>query len=196
MMLPEIVMKQPKVRIPKQKVLTYDDYAALTPPDSGNYELHNGQIIYMPSPIPQQQHISINLSSKLTNHIRKYKLGEIFTSPLDVFFTTIDTFQPDIFFLSNDRLHLIGDKKIEGAPDLIVEILSPSNKPKEMGYKKIIYEMSDVKEYWIINLEKQTLTQYENVEGEFVSRRVFQKTDTLTSLIINGFEIPMNELFG
>ncbi len=196
MMLPEIVMKQPKVRIPKQKVLTYDDYAALTPPDSGNYELHNGQIIYMPSPIPTHQIVSNNLATDLTIFLRKHKLGRIFTAPMDVVFNPIDTFQPDIFFLSNDRLHLIGDKKIEGAPDLIVEILSPSNKPKEMGYKKIIYEMSDVKEYWIINLEKQTLTQYENVEGEFVSRHIFQKTDALTSLIINGFEIPMNELFG
>ena len=195
MMLPEIVMKQPKVRIPKQKVLTYDDYALLTPPDSGNYELHNGQIIYMPSPIPIHQQVSNNLATDLTVFLRKHKLGRIFTAPMDVVFNPIDTFQPDILFLSNDRLHLIGDKKIEGAPDLVIEILSPSNKPKEMGYKKIIYELSGVREYWVINLEKEILTQYENVENEFVSRHVFKKTETLNSLIINGFEMKMNELF-
>ncbi len=194
-MLPEIVMKYPKVRIPKQKMLTYDDYALLTPPDSGNYELHNGQIIYRPSPIPLHQKISMRLSSRLFNHVDSNKLGEIFTAPMDVIFTSLDTFQPDIFFLSNDQLHLIGDKKIEGAPDLVVEILSSSNTPKEMGYKKIIYELSGVREYWVINLEKQIVTQYENVEGEFVSRRIYQKIDTLTSLIINGFDIKMAELF-
>lgn len=195
MMSPEIVMKQPKVRIPKQKMLTYDDYALLTPPDSGNYELHNGQIIYMPSPIPPHQKLSMRLSSRLFNYTDENKLGEIFTAPMDVVFNPIDTFQPDIFFISNERLSLIGDKKIEGAPDLVVEILSPSNNPKEMGYKKVIYEMSNVKEYWVINLKKQILTQYENIEGEFVSRRVFQNTDNLTSFTIKGFEMPMSKLF-
>jgi Uma2 family endonuclease len=195
MMSPEVIMKQPKARIPKQKLLTYADYVLLTPPDSGNYELHNGQIIYMPSPIPPHQKLSMRLSSRLFNHTDENKLGEIFTAPMDVVFNPIDTFQPDIFFLSNDRLHLIGDKKIEGAPDLVVEILSPSNNPKEMGYKKVIYEMSNVKEYWIINLKKQILTQYENIEGEFISRRIFQNTDTLTSITVNGFEMPMSKLF-
>ena len=195
MMSPEVIMKQPKARIPKQKLLTYEDYVLLTPPDSGNYELHNGQIIYMASPIPPHQIVSNNLATNLTVHLRKHKLGRIFTAPMDVVFNPIDTFQPDIFFLSNDQLHLIGDKKIEGAPDLIVEILSPSNNPKEMGYKKVIYEMSGVKEYWIINLKKQILTQYENIDGEFVSRRIFQITDTLTSLTIKDFETPMSELF-
>ncbi len=195
MMSPEVVMKQPKVRIPKQKMLTYDDYVRLTPPDSGNYELHNGQIIYMPSPIPLHQIVSDNLSANLIVYLRKHKLGRIISAPMDVVFNPIDTFQPDILFLSNERLSLIGDKKIEGAPDLVVEILSPSNNPKEMGYKKVIYEMSNVKEYWIINLKKQILTQYENIEGEFLIHRVFEKKDTLTSLTINGFEMPMNELF-
>ena len=195
MMLPEVIMKQPKVRIPKPRLLTYDDYVRLTPPDSGNFELHNGQIIYMASPIPTHQKLSIRLSNRLFNHIDKHKLGEILTAPMDVVFTPNDIVQPDILYLSNERLHLIGDKKIEGAPDLAIEILSPSNTPKEMGYKKLLYELSGVREYWIINLDKKTLAQYENVDGEFFMRHVFQKTDTLTSLIIKDFEMSMNELF-
>ena len=114
---------------------------------------------------------------------------------MDVIFMQNDTIQPDILFLSNERLHLIGDKKIDGAPDLVVEILSPSNNAKEMGYKKLVYEFSGVREYWVINLTKKTLTQYENVEGEFFMRRVFKETDTLTSLVLTGFETPMNALF-
>jgi Uma2 family endonuclease len=103
--------------------------------------------------------------------------------------------QPDLLYLSKERLHLVGAKKIEGAPDLVVEILSPSNHSKEMGYKKLIYELSGVREYWLVNLDKKTLTQYENVENEFYMRRIFQYADTLTSIILTGFETSMSELF-
>ena len=137
-MLPEIVMKYPKVRIPKRKMLTYDDYVRFTPSESGNYELHDGQIIYTPSPKPKHQKLSMRLSSQLFSHVDRHQLGEILTAPMDVVFNPNDTFQPDILFLSNDRLPLIGNAKIEGAPDLVVEILSASNTPKEMGYKKDI----------------------------------------------------------
>ena len=64
-----------------------------------------------------------------------------------------------------------------------------------MRYKKLVYEMCGVCEYWIVNLDKKTLTQYENVDGEFFMRCIFQKTDTLTSLCIKDFETPMSELF-
>ncbi len=194
-MTTEIITVRPKVRIPEPKMLTYDDYVRLTPPDSGNYELHNGKIIYIATPIPQHQFFSNNLTANLTIYLRKNKLGRAISAPMDTVFTLYDTLQPDILFLGTDRLHLIGNKKIEGAPDLVVEILSPSNAPKEMGYKKLVYEMSNVREYWVVNLVKKTLAQYENVEGEFMMRRVFQEKDTLTSLIIEGFETKMSDLF-
>ena len=194
-MLSEISMKEPNAHISRPHLLTYEDYARLTPPDSGNYELHNGQIIYMATPIPPHQIFAINLATEMNVHVRRNKLGRVIAAPMDTFFTLHDTFQPDILFLSNERLYLIGDKKIEGAPDLVVEILSPSNKPKEMKHKKSVYEFSGVREYWVVNLKKQTLTQYENVEGEFYMRHVFQKTDTLTSLVITDFKTPMRELF-
>ena len=194
-MTTEIIMVRPKVRIPQPKMLTYDDYVRLTPPDSGNYELHNGKIIYIATPIPLHQFFSNNLATNLTVYLRENKLGRAISAPMDTVFTPYDTLQPDILFLGTDRLHLIGNKKIEGAPDLVVEILSPSNSAKEMGYKKLVYEMSNVREYWVVNLVKKTLTQYENVEGEFIMRRVFQEHDTLTSLIIEGFETEMSGLF-
>ena len=194
-MVKEFVIKYPKVRVSQPKMLTYADYVKQTPPDSGNYELLNGQIIYMASPIPNHQRCAINLQTELHIFAKKHKVGVVFPAPMDVIFTQHDTIQPDILFLSNERLHFIGDKKIDGAPDLVVEILSPSNNAKEMSYKKSVYEFSGVREYWVINLTKKTLTQYENVEGEFVMRRVFKETDTLTSLVLTGFETPMNALF-
>lgn len=185
----------PKAKLPRKKVLTYDDYARLTPPDNGNYELHDGKIIFMPTPTPLHQRLSMRLSNRLFNFIEQHRLGEVFSAPMDVVFTPTDTFQPDLLFLSNERLHLIGNKKIEGAPDLVIEILSPSNTPKEMSYKKFVYEVCDVREYWLINLEKKCITQYEKLNNELIIKQIFQIGEDLTSIVIDGFNTPVAGLF-
>ncbi len=191
----QIISKPATVRLPKAKRLTYADYARLTPPDSSIYELHNGQIITMPTPTPKHQIFSTNLVTEINIFIRSKKLGRVIAAPMDTVFTPNDVLQPDILFLSNENLHLIGDKKIEGAPDLVIEILSPSNHAKEMAYKKMIYEISGVREYWLVNLENQTITQYENIEKEFVKRQVFQKDAVLAAIVLKGFQIRLDALF-
>lgn len=187
---------QPKVRkFPQPKLLTYDDYVRLTPPDSGNYELRNGKIIYMPSPTTQHQRLSSRLNILLGNFIMQNQLGEIFAAPMDTKFTEIDTFQPDLLFVSNKKLSIIEEKRINGVPDLVIEILSPSNDAKEMSYKKHIYESSGVAEYWLINLEKKTLVQYERVEDELRWSKTLFSTDTLISKVLSGFELHLNQIF-
>lgn len=178
----------------KEKLLTYEDYVALTPPDSGNYELHQGKIIFMASPTPEHQDVSAELSARMRIFASTNKLGKVFSAPLDTAFSPIDTFQPDILFISKDRLSIIGDKKIEGAPDLVVEVLSESNIPKEMSYKKHIYESSGVQEYWLINLAKSTVTVYSNVAGELMPVGIFKKKETITSGVLTGFRIPVAEI--
>jgi Uma2 family endonuclease len=185
----------PKPKVHRKKKLTYRDYARLTPPDSGDYELHDGNIILMPTPTPKHQRLSMRLSNRLFNHIETNQLGEVFTAPMDTVFTANDVLQPDLLYLSTSRLHLIGDKKIEGAPDLVVEILSPSNTTKEMSYKKFIYEVSEVREYWVINVEKKTITQYESIENELRIRQIYQEQDTLTSVVLEGFSVAIAGLF-
>lgn len=178
----------------RKKILTYDDYAALTPPDSGNYELHNGKIVFMPSPSPSHQRVVLRLSSKMYFFVESNQLGEVFIAPLDTVFTNINTFQPDILFISKNREQIIGDKKIEGAPDLVVEVLSEGNKPAEMSYKKYIYESHLVQEYWLINLNKNTVTVYANREGELMLEGVFNKGDVINSQVLPGFSIPVSDI--
>lgn len=180
----------------KKKILKYADYVRLTPPDSGNYELHEGKIIFMPTPSPLHQIVSANLLVAIHNFIKKNQLGRVFAAPMDTVFTPTDVLQPDLLFLSKERLHLIGDKKIEGAPDLVVEILSPSNSSRAMSYKKFVYEVCDVNEYWVIHLEKKTITQYIKIENELFPHKIFQATDTLTSTVLKGFELSVEEIFG
>jgi Uma2 family endonuclease len=149
----------------------------------------------MPTPIPAHQRLSMRLSNRLFNYIDVHHLGEIFAAPMDTVFTPTDVLQPDLLFLSTARLHLIGEKKIEGAPDLVIEILSPSNGPKEMSYKKFIYEITEVREYWVINIDKKSITQYEKIENEFHIRTVFQEKDTLVSIVLEGFSTNVQTLF-
>jgi Uma2 family endonuclease len=160
--LPSFITHKEKQKHTQPRLLTYDDYARLTPVDSGNYELHNGKIIFMPSPIEEHQDTSMAISSHLYFHVKKYDLGKVLAAPMDTIFTPNDTFQPDILFVSKERLSII-DRQVKGVPDFIIEILSDGNTPKEMSHKKDIYESTGVKEYWFINLKKKTLIQYENV---------------------------------
>lgn len=184
-----------KVRIPKVKLLTYDDYFKLTPPDSGNFELHNGQIIYMPTPIPLHQKISGKLHFSLFGHIMTNGLGELFAAPMDTKLTENDTVQPDLLFISKSRIDIIGDKKIEGAPDFVVEILSPGNKDKEMSYKKYLYESCGVLEYWVVYPLRGTIKKYENHDNELILIGEFGVADTIKSSAIKGFSLKVKDVF-
>ena len=187
--------KKPKPpKMPQPKLLTFADYARLTPPDSGNYELHNGKIIYMPSPLDSHQEISFELTLLLGNYIKKNALGKLFAAPMDTIFTPNDTVQPDLLFVSTERLKII-NKQVKGAPDLVVEIVSGGNTPKEMSYKKHLYEASGVREYWLIHPIKKTLTQYENIEGEFFVKNVANTEGVILSITVEGFELKLSDIF-
>ncbi|MEO6038773.1 MAG: Uma2 family endonuclease [Saprospiraceae bacterium] len=180
----------------RKKILNYEDYAALTPADNGNYELHQGKIIYLPSPTPHHQDVAMSLSSRMHVYASANKLGKVFTAPLDTVFDPFTILQPDILYVSKDRFHIIGDKKIEGAPDLVVEVLSISNNPKEMSYKKHIYESFMVREYWLINIKKSTITVYANTDGELLPVGVFENSNEVESQVMPGFKISVQDILG
>ena len=190
-----VLLSDIKIHTPKKELLTYDDYAKLTPTDSGNYELHNGQIIYMPTPIPKHQKISGKLHFLLFGHTLSHNLGEIYAAPMDTKFTEHDTVQPDLLFIDKERLSIIGAIKIEGAPDFIVEIHSPGNSAKEMSYKKRLYESCGVKEYWIVYPTKNMIKQFENRGNEFVLVQECRLGDTLKAIVIEGFELNIRDIF-
>jgi Uma2 family endonuclease len=190
-----VLIEGKRKRIPLPKLLTYEDYAKLTPPDSGNYELHNGKIIFMPTPIPKHQLISSELHILLGSYIKTHKLGKLIAAPMDTVFSPNDTLQPDLLFIAKDRLYIIGEKKIEGVPDFIVEIHSRGNTPKEMSYKKFVYETTGVKEYWVIYPEQKMIKQFENQDFEFVLRQEARGKDTLSSFAIEGFSFDISDIF-
>ena len=176
-----------------KKRLTYEDYVRLTPPDSGNYELHDGQIIYMASPTPFHQDITGYLYRKMADYAEDRKLGKVYIAPLDTLFDKFNTFQPDVLFVSKERLGIIGEKKIKAAPDLVVEVLSGGNTRKEMLHKKHTYEACGVREYWLINPEKEIVKQYILREEEFESQRI-SFDDEIESEALTGYKVRLRDL--
>jgi Uma2 family endonuclease len=173
-----------------------DDYDRLTPPNSGNYELQNGRIIFVPTPFVLQQRLSGKLHYWLMDYLMKTKLGTALAAPMDVYFDEYNVVQPDLLYISKERLRKIEDNgKIKGAPDLVAEILSEGHKPKEVSYKKHLFEYFGVREYWLINLDKQTLIQYENTENGLIPLSILGIEDTLHALVLPKFSLALKNIF-
>jgi Uma2 family endonuclease len=137
-------------------VLTYEDYAAL-PADGRRYEVHDGELSVTPAPSPQHQMVSRNLFTVLHHHVRTKGLGEVLYAPLDVILAETAIVQPDIVYLDRTRLGAISRRGIEGAPTLVVEILSPSTTLIDRSTKRRLYARHGVPYYWLVDPEGRAI---------------------------------------
>ncbi|NIV03682.1 MAG: Uma2 family endonuclease [Calditrichae bacterium] len=142
----------------ENKKWTYDDYIRID--NQNRYEVIEGELVMAPSPLTQHQRVSGKLESLLGNFVEKKKLGEVFDAPFDVIISPHNVFPPDILFLSNENLGILTGKNVQGAPDLIVEILSPGTAVYDMGVNKEVYERAGVKELWVFDPESETGLAY------------------------------------
>src|SRR5262245_25633583 len=113
-------------------ILTYDDYAAM-PEDGHRYELYEGELVMTPSPRPRHQSVIGHLYLVIAEHLRGHALGEVYLSPIDVILSRITVLQPDLVYVEQARLGIVTERAIEGAPTLVVEILSPSTGQRMVG---------------------------------------------------------------
>ena len=155
------VKEQAVSYLAKRKRYTYDEYLNL-PDDGKRYEVIDGELVMVADPYTIHQTVSGNLEYELRTFIKKHKLGKIFDAPTDVVLNEYNVVQPDILFIARDRLDIITEKNISGAPDLIVEILSPSTAYYALLEKKELYEKFGVKEYWIVDPKKQRVEVFQN----------------------------------
>lgn len=128
-----------------------------------------------------------------------YQAGEnkgiVLVFPVDVYFNDEKTFQPDIIFISREKTHIIGRDKINGAPDLVVEVLSPSTAYYDLRKKYRVYERYGAREYWIVDPEEEVVEIYLNREGRFVLHQQVDRQGLVTSAILDGFSLEAAELF-
>ncbi len=172
---------------------TYEDY--LKTPMGGKYQLIDGEIIEMTSPTPNHQNIVLTLAMLLKKFANESKSGRVFIAPLDIYLGPNETYQPDVFFISKERESIIGEKKIEGAPDLVIEVLSESTAYYDLKKKKAVYEKSGVSEYWIVDAEEKNIEIYENTNTNFQKVTLLEMGQSYTSKKLIGFILKPEEVF-
>lgn len=147
--------------IPEGKILlTYTDYCAL-PNDGKRYELHEGELSVMPAPVPRHQQVLRNLFRLLDRYLETHPRGQLLFAPVDVILGERTVVQPDLVFLSHAKTHLITSRGIEGPPDLVVEVLSPSTAELDRITKAQLYARYGIPHYWLVDPERETFHAYE-----------------------------------
>jgi Uma2 family endonuclease len=136
-------------------------------PEGTLVQLIENKLIMSPAPLTKHQLLLMELSSNLFEFTKKGKLGKVFPAPYDVFIDRKNVFQPDICFIGNDKKHLINTNGFYGAPDLIIEILSPTTAKYDIEDKKDVYERNGVQEYWIIDPATNESKGYQLINGEY-----------------------------
>ena len=182
-------MTQPK---PKIK-FTVSDY--MSTPEGTRYQLLDGEMILAPPPTEKHQTVLANLAEAVRRFVRQRNLGRVWFAPLDVVLSNHDVAQPDLMFVSNERAGIVTEPNVQGAPDLVVEILSPSTAGYDQGYKRALYAQHGVREYWLVDPDAETVEVLVLGEEGLSPHRVFEPGQTLESPLLQGLYLDLEDLF-
>ena len=172
---------------------TYEDY--LNAPEDKRYELLDGDLVALSSPEEFHQRVSILLGTKLVQFAVENRLGRVYHAPFDVVLSDFDVVQPDLIFVSNERADIITPANIQGAPDLVIEILSPSTATRDKTFKRSLYARHGITEYWMVDLTAKTITILRLGERGFEVVNTYGEGETLTSPTLQGFTLNLNDIF-
>jgi Uma2 family endonuclease len=172
---------------------TYKDYCAT--PDDERYELLNGNLMMVPAPNWKHQRVLGKLYRELAEFTEEGGLGHVCIAPFDVFLSDTDVVQPDLLFISRAREHRLTDKNMQGAPDLVVEVLSPSTADKDLGAKHDLYERHGVLEYWIVDPNAETVAVHRQRNGRLELAETFRRHETLRTALLDGLQLKLDDIF-
>ena len=175
--------------------LTYEDFL-LFPDDGRRHELIGGEHFVTPSPSIAHQRFLRKLFRILDDYVSEKKLGEVFFAPLDVVLSPHDVVEPDLIFISNERIDRLTEKNIQGAPDLVVEVISESSRRLDKKTKKALYERFDVIEYWLADPELGIVEIYRrNEANKLVKAAEYEDAGKITSPLFPELAIDIEKLF-
>lgn len=180
--------KEPKIK------LTYADYSKT--PEDERWELIDGELIMAAAPNTEHQMIQSETGWHVKGFVREGDLGWVFYSPIDVVLSDYVVVQPDLVFVSKARAAIITRANIRGAPDLVLEILSPSTARRDWRDKFDTYETHGVGEYWVADPERSMFWVFVLRNGKFEEAGRYGEGDTLISPTLAGFELDLPEVFG
>lgn len=177
--------------------LTYDDFVQF-PEDGERHELIDGEHVVTPSPNMKHQAVLRNLAGLVWSFLRTHKVGQVFFAPFDVVFSDVDVVEPDLLFVSKERQsQILTAANVQGAPDLVVEVGSPSTRRRDEIVKRRLYERFGVAEYWVVDPELDEIKVYRRTDDRFerVALLSAEQGDVLTSPLFPGLELPLTDVF-
>jgi Uma2 family endonuclease len=177
--------------IPK---LTYEEFRQL-PDDGKHYELIHGEVHLSPSRSTKHQLILGNISGSLGNYVRSARLGVLFLAPLDVCLNPDTALQPDLIFISAERVGIVQENFVAGAPDLAVEVLSQSTAVYDRATKVSLYAEAGVPEVWLIDPQVKTVEILRLQGRKYFVEATLAGDQVLTSNLFPGWQLPLRELF-
>jgi len=184
---------RPEVDLPEKDRYTYADYQQL--PEGAPYELIHGHLLMSSSPTVGHQRLVLELCCLLDEYLQVQSEGEVVPGPLDVHLADDTVVQPDVLYVSPDRADRIGEQEINGAPDLVMEVVSPSTSHRDVFDKKRLYEKHGVREYWIVDPDSATVEVHALTDESYTLHQRCVETGTAASALLDGFAIDLATLF-
>ena len=172
---------------------TYEDYC--NAPEDKRYELNDGDLILVPSPNRQHQTTTLDLAAEIRQFTRRTGIGRAFIAPFDIVFSNYDVVQPDVIFVSNERQGIITPDNIQGAPDLVIEVLSPSTAHRDRTFKRALYARHGVREFWLVDTDAHTIEVLQLEEEGYRTVATYSAGQTLTSPTLTDFTLDIDDLF-
>jgi len=171
---------------------TYEEYNRLD--DDQRHEIIDGNLLLATSPDMWHQDWSLNLTLLIATHVKRHELGKVFVAPFDVVLDSENTVQPDLIFVSASNVGIIKPRAIFGAPDLLIELISPSSVRRDRYDKKDLYARFGVKEYWIGDPANKSLEILTLKEGHYELHCAAEIKGKLTSPTLTGLEFDLTEI--
>ena len=177
--------------------LTYDDFV-LFPDDGMRHELIDGEHYVTPSPNRIHQEIIGRLHLLIGSWLQTRAIGRLYLAPFDVVMSRFDVVEPDLLYMSNGRAaRVLTDANVQGVPELVIEVGSPSTRKRDETIKRRLYERSGVSEYWFVDPELDVVRVYRAGSKGFerqveVSR---EAGDVLSASLLPGLELPLARIF-
>ena len=176
-----------------EKPWTYEDYLKLE--DDRRYEVLEGELVEMPAPGKKHQEACLELAIKFASFLRKEDKGKLYLAPFYVVLSEHTVLQPDLVVVLKENLHIVEEKGIFGAPDLVVEIVSPSTFKRDVEDKRKLYARYGVKEFWLVLPEERVIEVLVLKGQEYeVFSHAYEK-GKVCSKLLEGFCVALEEVF-
>ncbi|MFN8557312.1 MAG: Uma2 family endonuclease [Dehalococcoidia bacterium] len=179
---------------PPQGCWTYDDYAAI-PDDGHRYEIVDGVLYMSPAPNIVHQRTVKRIAITLTPIVEDAGFGEVFVAPVDTELAPRVVFQPDIIVVLKDRSRVVTATRIVGAPDLVIEVLSPGTRTYDLRTKLDAYARAGIPEYWLADPYSRSIEVLALTDGAYRSVGIFEGDAALTSLVLPDLTATAAEFF-